>query len=236
MVPLNDDNPTSTTPYVVYGLIAINIVAFLYEINLPGSALQQFFNQWALVPSELTGSLEPGAIAAEEEWVTLVTSQFLHGGWAHIIGNMLYLWVFGNNIEDKLGPIKFLFFYLTCGVLAGLTQWFFDPTSAIPTLGASGAVAGVMGAYIIRFPKAKILTLFPIVIFLTTFRIPAIFFLGWWFIQQAFYSVMSLDAAMDVGASGGIAYWAHAGGFVFGALLGPALGLFENSDEEIQEV
>ena len=219
MVPLNDDNPSSTTPVIVYGLIALNVVIFLYEQSLDARSLQQFFDEWAIVPVDLTG-----------EWFTLITSQFLHGGWLHIGGNMLYLWVFGNNIEDQLGHVKFLIFYLACGALAGLAQWFFDPMSTIPTLGASGAIAGIMGAYIIRFPRAKILTLVPLFIFITTFRIPAIFFLGWWFVQQALYSVASLGATADMG-SGGIAYWAHAGGFVFGVVLGPLLGLFSKGPD-----
>ncbi len=230
MVPLRDNNPISTTPVVVYGLIALNVAIFVYEMSLGENALQQFFNVWAIVPAELTSSFEGGA-AAEREWVTLITSQFLHGGFLHVGGNMLYLWVFGNNIEDQIGHLKFLVFYLACGALAGLTQWFFDPASTVPTLGASGAIAGVMGAYIIRFPRARILTLIPLFIFITTFRIPAIFFLGWWFVQQALYSVASLGATADVGATGGVAYWAHAGGFVFGAVLGPLLGLFSKGPD-----
>ncbi len=231
MVPLKDDNPINTTPVVVYALLALNIVIFLYEISLGEDALQQFFNAWAIVPAELTESLQAGAIAGEREWITLISSQFLHGGWLHMGGNMLYLWVFGNNIEDQLGALKFLLFYLVCGALAGLAHWFFDPTSVVPTLGASGAIAGVMGAYIIRFPRARILTLVPLFIFLTTFRIPAFFFLGWWFVQQALYSVASLGATADMG-SGGVAYWAHAGGFVFGAILGPLLGLFSKDRDQ----
>lgn len=230
MVPIRDDNPISITPVVVYALLALNAAIFLFEITLPEPALQAFFNTWAIVPAELTASFNAGSEislsgGAGREWFTLISSQFLHGGWLHVGGNMLYLWVFGNNIEDQLGSVKFLFFYLICGILAGLSQWFFDPTSTIPTLGASGAVAGVMGAYVIRFPRAKIVTLIPLFIIFTTLRIPAIFFLGWWFIQQAFYSAISLGATADMG-SGGVAYWAHAGGFVFGAILGPLLGLF----------
>lgn len=231
MVPIRDDNPISTTPFVVYALLALNVVIFLYEITLSEDALQQFFNVWAIVPAELTASFGANGVAAEREWFTLISSQFLHGGWLHVGGNMLYLWVFGNNIEDRLGSVKFLFFYLACGALAGLSQWFFDPASTIPTLGASGAVAGIMGAYVIRFPRAKIVTLIPLFIVFTTFRIPAIFFLGWWFIQQAFYSAMSLGATADMG-SGGVAYWAHAGGFVFGAILGPTLGLFAGERDQ----
>jgi membrane associated rhomboid family serine protease len=145
---------------------------------------------------------------------------------------MLFLWIFGNNVEDKLGHVKYLIFYITCGVLASLSQWFFSANSAIPSLGASGAIAGVLGAYVLRFPQAKVLTLVPLGIFLTTFRIPALFFLGFWFLQQALYGVASLNAPTNIGMeSGGIAYWAHAGGFVFGAILGPLLGLFSSDPE-----
>ena len=231
MVPLNDDNPTTITPVVVFGLLALNIAIFLYEASLSEPALQQFYNMWAIVPNELTGELSGQGITVDQEWLTLLTSQFVHGGWFHLGGNMLYLWVFGNNIEDQLGHVKFLVFYLVCGVLAGLSQWVIDPASTIPTLGASGAIAGIMGAYIIRFPKAKILTLIPLFIFITTIRIPALFFLGFWFVQQAFYSALSIGATADMG-SGGVAYLAHAGGFVFGAILGPLLGLFANKRDD----
>ena len=240
MVPLRDDNPVATTPVVVYALIALNVAVFFYEASLGGQLLQQFINTWAVVPAELSCSLPGDALAAvskavsnlscpvpvdnmpaEGEWITLVSSQFLHGGLAHLGGNMLYLWIFGNNIEDRLGPIKFLFFYLACGALAALSQWIIEPASTVPTLGASGAIAGVMGAYILRFPRAKIMTF--IVIFVVP--IPAYMFLGWWFIQQSLYSYTSLGVSANTGA-GGIAYWAHAGGFIFGAILGPLLGLF----------
>ncbi|MEM9947748.1 MAG: rhomboid family intramembrane serine protease [Cyanobacteria bacterium P01_D01_bin.36] len=231
MVPIRDDNPISSTPFVVYALLVLNVVVFLHEITLSEPALQQFFNTWAIVPAELTASFRGEIPGAEREWFTLISSQFLHGGWFHVGGNMLYLWVFGNNIEDQLGSAKFLLFYLVCGALAGLAHWFFEPTSIVPTLGASGAIAGIMGAYIIRFPRAKIVTLIPLFVLFTTFRIPAIFFLGWWFVQQAFYSAMSLGADADMGM-GGVAYWAHAGGFVFGAILGPILGLFAKGPDQ----
>ena len=228
MVPLRDENPTRTTPYVVYGFIILNILIFLHEMSLSSRGeLQQFFDIWAIVPAQLTASFQSGWTDPSSEWFTLISSQFLHGGLLHLGGNMLYLWIFGNNIEDRLGPVKFVIFYLGCGALAGLSQWFFDPASTIPNVGASGAIAGVMGAYIIRFPKAQILTLIPFFFFFTTIRIPAVFFLGFWFFQQALYSLASLGAEVEMG-SGGIAYWAHAGGFVFGMILGPLLGLFSD--------
>ncbi|HEY9876580.1 MAG TPA: rhomboid family intramembrane serine protease, partial [Candidatus Obscuribacterales bacterium] len=160
MVPLRDDNPTQITPYVTYGLIAANIVVFLYELSLNSQLLNGFFHNWAVVPNELTASFN-GAPTSQlvPEWLTLVTSQFLHGGFLHVAGNMLFLWIFGNNVEDRLGHVKYLIFYIACGVLASLTQWYFSAGSSIPSLGASGAIAGVMGAYILRFPQAEVLTL-----------------------------------------------------------------------------
>ncbi|WOD39328.1 rhomboid family intramembrane serine protease [Nodosilinea sp. E11] len=224
MVPLRDDNPVSITPGVTYGLIGLNIAVFVFQLSLSREGLDRFFDTWALVPAQLTESFQGAMQAPAYEWFTLISSQFLHGGFFHIGGNLLYLWVFGNNIEDRLGHLRFLIFYLGCGVLAGLTQWVFDPSSTVPTIGASGAIAGVMGAYILRFPRARIVTLIPLIIFFTTVRIPAIFFLGFWFVQQALFSLASLSSDVNLGSSG-VAYWAHSGGFVFGLILGPLLGL-----------
>jgi len=232
VVPIRDDNPTQTTPYVTYVLILLNILVFVYQLTLTPPQLEAFFHTWAVVPRELTASFQSGGavvVGGVSEWITLFSSQFLHGGFLHIAGNMLYLWIFGNNVEDKMGHTRFLIFYLLCGALAALAQWFFSSGSAIPSLGASGAIAGVMGAYILRFPNARILTLVPLGIILFPFRIPALFFLGFWFVMQALYGVASLNVPANIGMeSGGIAYWAHAGGFVFGALLGPAFGLFQD--------
>jgi membrane associated rhomboid family serine protease len=224
VVPLRDDNPVSTTPVVTYGLIGLNIAVFLYQLGLSRVGLDRWFNSWALVPAQLSESFQGALEAPAYEWITLVSSQFLHGGFFHVGGNLLYLWVFGNNIEDQLGHLRFLIFYLGCGVLAGLTQWMFDPASTVPTVGASGAIAGVMGAYILRFPRAHIVTLIPLIIFFTTIRVPAIFFLGFWFVQQALFSLASLSSEASW-SDGGVAYWAHSGGFVFGLILGPLLGL-----------
>jgi membrane associated rhomboid family serine protease len=238
VVPLRDDNPTRSTAYVTYAIIILNVLVFIYQLTLcAGSglgdscrSLEAFFQAWALVPAKLTASFSGAATGLPyPAWVTLFTSQFLHGGFLHIAGNMLFLWIFGNNVEDKLGHVKYVIFYLGCGALAALSQWFFSAQSLIPSLGASGAIAGVMGAYILRFPQARVLTLVPLGFFMTTFQIPAIFFLGFWFLQQAFYGVASLGVPTNTGmAGGGIAYWAHAGGFVFGAILGPLLGLFSD--------
>jgi membrane associated rhomboid family serine protease len=267
--PIGDDNPIRRTPYITYGLIAINVLIFLYEVSLQNQVvatkplidpntgrqmmdatgqlaaqaitrLDYFFDSWAVVPAQLTASLtgQPpirstlaGATSEPPEIVTLISSQFLHGGWSHLLGNMLFLWIFGNNVEDQLGRYKFLGFYLVCGILAGLTQWFFSIDSFVPSLGASGAIAGVMGAYIIRFPRAPIKTIVPPFF---VFDVPALMYLGIWFVQQAFYSFASLSTTSNVGMqSGGVAYWAHAGGFVFGAILGSLLGLFRPANYDV---
>jgi membrane associated rhomboid family serine protease len=232
VVPLRDDNPTRIVPVVTYAILVINIVVFVYELSL-GPDLEAFFRVWAVIPRELSAYFlgEPTGLPFPA-WITLITSQFLHAGFLHVAGNMLFLWIFGNNVEDKLGHVRFLIFYLACGALAALTQWFFSAGSVIPSLGASGAIAGVMGAYILRFPRVEVLTLVPLGFFMWTFRVPAIFFLGFWFVQQAFYSVASLNVPANVGMQGGgVAYWAHAGGFIFGAILGPILGLFSDRND-----
>jgi membrane associated rhomboid family serine protease len=237
MFPIDDDNPIRITPYVTYGLIALNVLIFVYELTMSDKGLSAFFQDWAIVPSQLTGTLlgqTYQALPSEPpEILTLISSQFLHGGFMHVAGNMLFLWIFGNNVEDKLGHVKFLLFYLACGILAGLTQWFFSQTSPVPSLGASGAIAGVMGAYIIRFPQASVRTVVPIGIFPFVFNLPAVYYLGVWFVQQALHGFATLGPSTNVGMSnGGIAYWAHAGGFVFGAILGPLLGLFSSTAED----
>ena len=233
MVPLKDINPVKITPYVTYTLIAINIIVFIYELSLNPSELETFFHYFAVVPLELSVNLG-GATTHQPvpELATLITCQFLHASIAHIAFNMLFLWIFGNNVEEQLGSAKYTVFYLSCGALAALAQWFFSATSDVPSLGASGAIAGVMGAYILKFPQAKIVTLVPLGFFFPIFRIPAIYFLGFWFLQQAFNGVASLEVPANVGMEGGgVAYWAHAGGFAFGAILGPILGLFSSKDD-----
>lgn len=239
MVPLKDENPTRSIPYVTYTLIGLNILVFLYELSLAPQSLTQFFYHWAVVPNELTTSLQwqNGITALDvREWSTLISAQFLHAGFLHLGGNMLYLWIFGNNVEDEIGKVKFVIFYLTCGIVASLAQWFFARESMIPSLGASGAIAGVMGAYILRYPKVNILTFIPLGLFFTTVRVPAYVYLGFWFVQQALYGLTSLDAPAMVGMeNGGVAYWAHAGGFVVGAVLGPMFGLFNHAEARSQD-
>ncbi|MBD2277868.1 MULTISPECIES: rhomboid family intramembrane serine protease [Nostocales] len=216
MFPLYDENPTRITPYFTYGLIGMNILVFLHEISLSNLQLEQFFQLYAVIPQELT-------INWSGEWTTLFTSQFLHGGWWHLISNMVYLWVFGNNIEDRLGHFKYLLFYLTCGAIAALCQWFIGMYSTIPSLGASGAISGVLGAYLIWFPHARITTLVFLGFFITTINIPALVVIGIFFIQNLIAGFASLQAAAKMSVeTGGVAYWAHLGGFVVGSIF--ALG------------
>jgi len=234
MVPLKDENPVKIIPYITYILIAANILVFVYELSLNSNQLDLFFHLFAVVPQELTASF--GGVDVHQgipEAVTPITSQFLHAGFAHVAFNMLFLYIFGNNIEEELGGAKFLLFYLSCGVLAVIAQWFFSATSSIPSLGASGAIAGVMGAYILKFPQAKIVTVLPLGILFPLFKIPAVYFLGFWFVEQALNGISSLEVTTSVGMeSGGVAYWAHAGGFIAGAILGPLLGLFADSADD----
>lgn len=235
MVPLKDDNPVQITPYVTYGLIAVNLAVFIYELTLSPIELMTFFRTWAVIPEQLTETLQSSGgitIFTVHEWGTLISAQFMHAGFLHLGGNMLYLWIFGNNVEEELGHIRFLLFYVICGTLATMAQWYFGMYSEAPSLGASGAIAGVMGAYIFRFPDVRILTIVPLGFIFLPLRIPAMFYLGIWFLQQASYGLASLNAPANIGmAEGGIAYWAHAGGFVFGAVLGPLLGLLDGDTD-----
>nr|WP_211176036.1 rhomboid family intramembrane serine protease [Brasilonema sp. UFV-L1] len=219
-----DENPTRITPFITYGLIGMNVLVFLHEVSLSNAQIQQFFQLYAVVPRELTNNFAG-------EWTTLFTSQFLHGGWWHLISNMVFLWVFGNNIEDRLGHFKYLIFYLSCGALAALCQWVIGVNSTIPSLGASGAIAGILGAYIIRFPDTKVMSLIFLGIFITTIRVPALILIGLFFVQNVISGLANLQAAANMSVeTGGVAYWAHIGGFVFGVILGPLLGLFRRDD------
>lgn len=230
MFPLYDENPTRITPYVTYGLIGINVLVFLHQLSLSEPQLIQFFQLYAVVPQQLSASFA-GEIVGQSvpEWVTLFSSQFLHGSWLHLISNMVFLWVFGNNVEDRLGHFKYIVFYLACGALAALCQWFIGMDSPIPSLGASGAISGILGAYLIRFPRAVVNTLIFLGIFITTFRVPAWVLIGIYIVQNVISGVADLQRAANMAMeTGGVAYWAHIGGFVFGLILGPLLGLFDD--------
>jgi membrane associated rhomboid family serine protease len=204
MIPLRDSHPSYSTPRVTIALIIVNVLIFLYEISLPPPARNVFVATFGMIPAQF---------AAPD----LFTSMFLHGGWMHLIGNMWFLWIYGDNVEDALGPARFFLFYVLCGAAAGLTHLVTNFDSRVPTIGASGAIAGVMGAYLIKFPHSRILTLVPVFVFLTTVELPAWLILIYWFVIQLFAGVGSL-ATQGVN-QGGIAWWAHAGGFVAGMLL-----------------
>ncbi|MGD2178000.1 MAG: rhomboid family intramembrane serine protease [Anaerolineae bacterium] len=210
MIPLRDNIPSRRFPIVNTGLIALNVLIFLFEtVALSSEPLHQFTYSWGLVPADFwrVGSLR--------SWITLFTSMFLHGGWWHLISNMLALYIFGDNIEDRVGHVLYLVFYLLSGVAAGGAHLVAYSQSTIPTVGASGAIAGVLGAYLVLYPRARVLTLVPIFYFLRLIEIPALVYLGFWFISQLFNGLFALTAA-DVFQSGGVAWWAHIGGFVFG--------------------
>jgi hypothetical protein len=204
MIPLRDTQPSSTTPFVTVAIIAVNILAFLYQVSLDRYLLNDFIGQYGIVPDRF-------------QTADLVTSMFLHGGWMHLIGNMWFLWIYGDNVEDVLGHGKYLLFYLLCGAAAGLVHLAFNPFSRVPTIGASGAIAGVMGAYLVKFPHSRILTLVPIFVFFTTFEIPAFLILVYWFVIQIFSGVGSIGVSNV--SQGGVAWFAHVGGFVAGIVL-----------------
>ena len=213
MFPLRDDNPSATTPVVTRALIVINLLFFLYELTL-GEGLRDFFFRFALVPRHLTLAVE-GSASWSGALIPLISSIFLHGGWIHVIGNMWYLWIFGDNIEDRLGHFGYLVFYLVSGVVAGILHVVTNPGSLLPTVGASGAIAGVLGAYAAAFPRARVITLLPLFPFFQVVALPALLVLGFWFVVQFASGALVLAA----GASGGVAVWAHVGGFVFGFLV-----------------
>jgi len=215
MIPISDSMPVRRFPLVNLTLIALNIIVFLYELSLPTRALDRFVAAWAVIPSNVLLALADPLGVAPSVWLTLVTSQFLHGGWAHIIGNMLFLWVFGDNIEEALGHFTYIVFYLLAGVAAALVQVIVMGPSRIPTVGASGAIAGVLGAYLILYPTARIGILLPFFLIMWTINLPAILVIGWWFVQQFFYGIGSLAAEV----SSGIAFWAHIGGFIAGLIM-----------------
>lgn len=195
--------------------IAVNILAWFYQLSL-GDRIEPFFQTYGLVPVDVTHAWSGGA-EPFEAIMPLFSSLFLHAGWMHLIGNMLYLWVFGDNVEDKLGSVRFIFFYLLCGVIASLVHVSMDPTSSIPTVGASGAISGVLGAYLVLFPKARVLTLIPIFIFLQVAELPALIVLGLWFVLQFINGMVSVSSG--TAGMGGVAWWAHIGGFVAGLVF-----------------
>jgi len=220
VIPLRDRNPTRRTPIVTFALLGACFAAFALELSVTASggdiALEDFFRQWAAIPAEITRSLEAGAYTSQA-MLGMLTSMFLHGGWLHLLGNMLFLWIFGNNVEDRLGHVPFLLFYLAGGIAAVLAQVAIDPRSDIPLVGASGAIAAALGAYIVLFPGARILSLVFLGFFYQLLEVPAIVVLGFWFALQLLNGVAALGAET---AQGGVAFFAHIGGFVFGLVVG----------------
>ena len=215
MIPLKDKNPTHRVPVVNIALIVANIAIFLYEVSL-GPRIGQFFLTFGVVPSDIVESFTSGRFRIGAVF-SLFTSMFLHGGWLHLAGNMLYLWVFGDNVEDKLGHGRYLVFYLVCGLAASLLHVFIAPSSSMPTVGASGAISGILGAYLLMFPRARVVTVIPIFFFLQFAELPALVVLGFWFVMQFFSGLISLG--YETGGMGGVAWWAHVGGFVAGLIL-----------------
>jgi membrane associated rhomboid family serine protease len=211
MIPIRDQIPSQTVPIVNYLLIAANVVVFILQFLLfSGPAEEAFVYEYALIPSQVTAGLDVGDVR------DIFTSMFMHAGLAHLLGNMLYLWIFGDNVEDSMGKLKYVFFYLVGGIVASTTHILTNPNSQIPTVGASGAIAAVLGAYLVLYPRSRVLTIIPLGYFIRMTWIPAVIVLGLWFVLQLFSGVLSMGGP-DVG---GVAFWAHAGGFIAGVVMG----------------
>ena len=202
MIPLRDVIPSRTTPFITVTIIALNALAWLYELAMPREALSSFLQLYGVVPGDF-------------RVVTLFSSMFLHGSWSHVIGNMWYLWIFGDNVEDRLGHGRFIVFYLLCGMAAAIGQIAMDSTSLLPTIGASGAIAGVMGAYFVLYPRSRVLTLIPLFVFWEIIELPATILLGFWFLMQLF-SAGAIAVTASTHGSGGVAFAAHVVGFLAG--------------------
>ena len=217
MIPLKDTIPHKYTPFVTYFLIILNVFIFFYENSLPPYLLNKFLYVFGLVPARYSHPDWAQFVGLHfDNYWPFFTCMFLHGGWFHLIGNMWSLWLFGDNVEDRFGHFGFLMFYIICGLFAGFTHYFFNMNATVPVIGASGAIAGVMGAYFLMFPYSRILTLVPIFFIPLFLEIPAVIFIGFWFLSQLFSGSFSFIAGANVT---GIAWWAHVGGFVAGMIL-----------------
>lgn len=235
MIPYKDENPTELTPVVTLGIIALNTLVWLFVQGAGApEPLARSVCQLGLIPGEVLRTVPPGTavplgdhlrcvLTDNPSWRTLVTSMFMHGGWLHIIGNMWFLWVFGNNIEDSMGHTRFVLFYLLCGVAAAATQMVVDPHSTVPMVGASGAISGVMGAYILLYPRVRVHTFITLGFFLTSVALPAYVMLGYWFLLQLLLGAVGTLSRTQ----GGVAVWAHVGGFIAGLVL---IKLFANRE------
>jgi membrane associated rhomboid family serine protease len=217
MFPIQDSVPTRSVPVVTRALILVNVVVFFFELSLSRESIIQLFYLFGVVPARFTDPEWAASIGFPiGSYWSLLTHQFLHGGWLHIVANMWTLWIFGDNVEDRMGPLRFIIFYLVCGVLAALIQVLVTPDATIPSVGASGAIAGVLGAYLLFFTTARLIVLIPILFFPFFFELPAVIFLVLWFFIQLFGGTAMLASPQQVG---GIAFWAHIGGFIAGMLL-----------------
>ena len=219
MIPVRDTIPSRHPPVAVMAIIGCNVGVFLIELALPEASLRRLFYLFGMVPARYSHPEWARALGfpADDLWPFL-TSMFLHGGWMHIVSNMWFLWLFGDNVEDRMGPLRFTIFYLLCGIAAGLLHWFTNPDSTVPAVGASGAIAGVMGAYFLLFPYSTVICFFPLFFIPWFFELPAFIYLGIWFLTQLHSGTLSL---VGPGAVGGVAWWAHIGGFVAGMALMP---------------
>ena len=215
MIPLKDMTPRQSVPFATLLLIAVNVFVFIHQIALPPPAMDAFIKTYGLIPAKISLALAGQHYTMEQALFPLFTCMFLHGGILHILGNMWFLWIFGGNVEDRFGSLPYLAFYLVCGIGSGISQVLFSWGSHIPSIGASGAISGVLGAYIVFFPRSRILTLVPLFIIFFLWRIPAIIFIGLWFAMQFLSGVSSLGQANV----GGVAWWAHVGGFLLGMLI-----------------
>ena len=212
MIPLRDTIPARRFPVVNTAIIVLNVLVFLFEMALGPEQQDQFIWQWGLVPAQFW---QGGGVF---RWLPLFSSIFMHGGWWHLISNMLALYIFGDNVEDRLGHVRYVAFYLVSGLIASFAHLVAYRVSSLPTVGASGAIAGVLGAYLVLYPRARVITLVPIFYFIRIVEIPALIYLGFWFVSQLFNGLFSLAYA-DVFQGGGVAWWAHIGGFVFGLAI-----------------
>ena len=215
MIPIRDRNPSGTFPYVTIGIIVINVLIFLYELSL-GSGLGEFIMKFGVVPLKVSYYSQASDLTFINTFFPFISSMFLHGGFIHLIGNMWFLWIFGDNIEDKLGHFRFIAFYLLCGIIASSVHVFFNIQSKVPCVGASGAIAGVLGAYMITFPRARVVTIVPLFVFIQVMELPAIVVLGFWFVIQFFNGAATITASTS---GAGVAWWAHIGGFAAGAIM-----------------
>jgi len=219
MIPFRDNIPSRRYPIVTVLIIVVNTLVFVYQLFLPPKALETFIFHYGVVPARLELTAQYPLAVLRVTATSIFASMFLHGGWIHLIGNMWYLWIFGDNVEDRMGHFRFLVFYLLCGLAASLTHLAFNLGSSVPSIGASGAIAGVLGAYLLSYPFARVLTLVPFLIVWPVVELPAILVLGFWFVIQIFNGAAAVASTAQTG--GGVAWWAHIGGFVAGMLLLP---------------